>query len=186
MITLSALLLPILLSAVFVFIASSIIHMTPLWHRSDFPRAPQEDQIVAALRPLALPPGDYMVPKAAGMADMRTQEFKDKLAKGPVLVMTVMPNGPFSMNRNLVLWFVFVLVVSVFVAYVAGRALPAGTPYLRVFQVAGTVAFMGYAFALWELAIWFRRSLSITLKATLDGLIYAGITAGTFGWLWPH
>jgi len=186
MISLSALYLPILVSAILAFVASSIIHMTPMWHKSDFPRAPKEDQIVAALRPLAVPPGDYMIPRGASMADMRTPEFQDKLAKGPVLVMTVMPNGPFSMARNLVLWFIFLLVVSVFVAYVCGRALPAGAAYLKVFQVAGTVAFMGYAFALWELTIWFRRSLSLTLKATLDGLIYAGITAGTFGWLWPH
>ncbi|HEX7420299.1 MAG TPA: hypothetical protein VF505_10460 [Thermoanaerobaculia bacterium] len=37
MTALTALWLPILLSALFVFIVSSIIHMAPLWHKNDFP-----------------------------------------------------------------------------------------------------------------------------------------------------
>ena len=40
MTTIAALWLPILLSAVIVFIASSIIHMAPLWHRNELPAPP--------------------------------------------------------------------------------------------------------------------------------------------------
>jgi hypothetical protein len=186
MTSLLALWLPIVLSAVIVFVASSVIHMTPLWHKSDFPKMPREAEVLDALRPLAISPGDYFIPRASGMAEMKTPEFKEKLRQGPVAVMTVMPNGMINMRRSLTQWFLFLIVVSVFVALVTCRTLPIGTPYPRVFKVAGTVAFMAYALALCELSIWYRRSWSLTVKAAFDGLIYAGLTAGTFGWLWPR
>jgi hypothetical protein len=186
MITIASLWLPIVLSAVIVFVASSVIHMGPFWHRGDFPKMPRESEVLNALRPLAIPPGDYFIPRASGMQEMRSPEFKDKLKQGPVAVITVMPNGPFSMQRNLVQWFVFLIVVSIFCAYIAGRTLPAGTPYPRVFQIVGATGFIAYALALFELSIWYRRSWSLTLKGALDGLIYGALTAGTFGWLWPH
>jgi hypothetical protein len=69
---------------------------------------------------------------------------------------------------------------------VAGRALPVGAPYLRVFQLVGATAFIAYAAALWQMSIWYRRAWSTTIKATIDGLVYALLTAGTFGWLWPR
>lgn len=178
--------LPVLVAAVIVFLASSIIHMTPLWHRGDFPKMPREDEVLSALRPLAVPPGDYFIPRASGMREMRTPEFKDKMAKGPVAVLTVMPNGPIAMNRSLAQWFLFLIVVGTFVALITALTLPIGTPYPQVFKVAATAAFMGYGLALCELSIWYRRAWSLTLKSLLDGLIYAGLTAGTFGWLWPR
>jgi hypothetical protein len=186
MVSLAALWLPILVSAVIVFVASSVIHMAPLWHRGDFPRMPREAEVLDALRPLAIPPGDYFIPRAGSMKEMRSSEFKEKLNKGPVAVLTVMPSGPIAVNRSLVQWFVFLIVVGIFVALVSCRTLPIGTPYPRVFKVAGTLAFMGYVLALCELSIWYRRSWTLTLKAAFDGLIYAGLTAGTFGWLWPR
>jgi hypothetical protein len=186
MVGLQTLWLPILLSSVIVFIVSSIIHMVLPWHKSDYPRVPDEDKLMAALRPLAVPPGDYMVPRASSMQEMRTPEFAAKLQSGPVLMLTVMPNGPWSMGRNLVLWFLYSVVVGIFAAYIASRALPAGADYLRVFQLTGATAFVAYAVALWQMSIWYRRAWNITIKATIDGLIYALLTAGTFGWLWPH
>jgi hypothetical protein len=178
--------LPILLSAVFVFIASSTIHMLSPWHKSDYPRMPNEDKVLEALRPFAIPPGDYMVPRPATRQDLKSPEFMEKMNKGPVMVVTILPNGPFSMGRNLALWFVYLLVVGVFSGYIAGRALPPGAAYLHVFRFAGAVAFVGYSLALWQMSIWYRRAWSTTIKATVDGLIYALLTAGTFAWLWPH
>jgi len=186
MTALTALWLPILVSAVFVFIASSIIHMLPLWHKGDYPPVPNQDQAMAALRPLAIPPGDYMMPRAANMAEMKTPEFIEKLTRGPVMVLTVMRNGPVSMTRSLVLWFVYCVVVSFFSAYITSRALLPGADYLQVFRFAGATAFLAYALGLWQMSIWFARSWSIAVKDTLDGLIYALVTAGTFGWLWPR
>jgi len=186
MVSLASLWLPILVSAVLVFMASSVIHMAPLWHKNDFPKMPREAEVLSALRPFAIAPGDYFIPRASGMQEMRTAEFKEKMKQGPVMVLTVLPNGPIEMNRSLVQWFIFLLVVGFFVALVTSHTLPAGTPYLRVHKVAATVAFLAYSLALCELSIWYRRSWSLTLKAVFDGLIYAVLTGGTFGWLWPH
>lgn len=183
---LTALWLPILLSAVFVFVVSSVIHMASPWHKDDYPKMPNEDKVRDALRPLAIPPGDYMVPRPQGMAEMKSPAFAEKLKQGPVVMFTVMQNGPTSMGRNLSLWFVYSLAVSVFAAYITGRALSQGSPYLSVFRFAGCTAFIGYSLALWQMSIWYQRAWSITIKSTIDGLIYALLTAGTFGWLWPH
>jgi hypothetical protein len=181
-----ALWIPILLSSVIVFVVSSVIHMAPLWHKNDYPKLPNEDRIMEALRPLAIPPGDYLIPRPSSREDMRSPEFAEKMKKGPVMIFTVIPNGPMAMGKNLVLWFLYSAVVGLFAAYVAGRALPFGTPYLRVFRFVGTTAFIGYSVALWQMSIWYHRAWSTTIKATVDGLIYALLTAGTFGWLWPR
>jgi len=182
---LSSLWLPILLSSVIVFVMSSVIHMAPLWHKSDYPKAPNEDKLMDAVRPLGIPPGDYMVPRPS-RAEMRSPEFSEKVKRGPVMIVTVMPNAMPSMSRNLALWFLYSAAVGFFAAYVGGRALPPGTHYLRVFQLVGATAFIGYSVALWPMSIWYSRAWSLTIKETVDGLIYALLTAGTFGWLWPR
>ena len=178
--------LPILLSAVLVFVVSSIIHMALPWHKNEYPKVPNEDKVMDALRPLAVPPGDYMVPRASSMQEMRSPAFVERMKKGPVMVLTVMPNAPVAMGKSLVLWFFYSVVVGVFAAYVAGRALPGGAPYLRVFQLVSVTAFIGYSAALWQMSIWYGRAWSTTIKATVDGLVYALLTAGMFGWLWPR
>ena len=186
MTTLAALWLPIVLSAVLVFLASFVLHMVLPWHKTDYGRVPGEDKLMDALRPMAIPPGDYMVPCPGNMEEMRSPAFAEKAKQGPVIVMTVLPNGMMSMTRNLAQWFVYIVVVSVLAAYVAGRALAPGAPYLHAFRFAGTTAFIGYSVALWQMSIWYRRALSTTIKATIDGLVYALLTAGVFGWLWPR
>ena len=183
---LQALWLPILLSSVIVFLASSLIHMASPWHKNDYPRMPNQDKVMDALRPLAIPPGDYMVPRPSSGAEMRSPEFVQKMKDGPVMVVTVLPNGPGTMGKNLVLWFLYSAVLGLFAAYVAAHALPTGAPYLQVFRFIGATAFLGYSAALWQMSIWYRRAWSTTIKATVDGLIYALLTAGTFGWLWPR
>jgi hypothetical protein len=186
MLPLTSLWLPILLSAVFVFIASSVIHMAPLWHRGDLSAVPRQEELRAALRPMALPPGEYMLPFCANRKELDSPEFAEKMRQGPVARMTVLPNEPFSMGRPLVLWFVYLLVVGALVAAVLGHVLPAGTPYLRVFKLAGVTSFMGYALGLAQNSIWLSRPWLHTAKGWFDGVIYAALTAGTFGWLWPH
>ena len=97
---LHALWLPILLSSVFVFLASSIIHMVlSFWHKSDHSKIPNEEKVLEALRPLAIPPGDYMIPNCSGNAEMRSPEFQEKLKKGPVMVATV-PADPKSTSSG--------------------------------------------------------------------------------------
>ena len=186
MVPIMSLWLPIVLAAVIVFIVSSIIQMVLPYHRSDYRAVPSEDAVMEAMRKFNIPPGDYMMPRPASMKDMGAPQFKEKREKGPVAVMTILPPGPANMTGNLVQWFLYSIVIGVFTAYVTGRVLPAGTPYLQVFRVAGTVAFMGYALALWQNSIWYRRAWSTTIKSNIDGLIYGLMTAGTFGWLWPR
>jgi hypothetical protein len=176
---------PILVSAVIVFVASSLIHMVLPYHRNDFGRVPNEDAVMEALRKFDIPHGEYMMPRASGPRDMKSPEFQEKLRKGPVAMINVM-SGDFQMGRNLAQWFVYLVVVGIFTAYVAGRALAPGAPYRAVFRFAGCAAFLSYVVALWQLTIWYRRPWGVTLKSTFDGLVYALLTAGTFGWLWPR
>jgi hypothetical protein len=183
MVSLLDLWLPILLSAVLVFVASSVIHMALGWHRADFKKFASEDAVMDALRPFNLAPADYAAPIPDSMAHMTSLEFKAKMARGPRFALTVLRDT--SMRRNLALWFVYSIVVAKFAAYVATLALPVGAPYMTVFRVTGAVAFAGYVLALWQSWIWYSRSLGATMRSTVDGLIYALLTGGTFGWLWP-
>ena len=126
MVPVTSLLLPILVSAVAVFLASSIVHMLLPYHRSDFRRVPSEDDAMEALRRFNIAPGDYLMPAPGGTADMRSPEFIAKRGKGPVVMMTVFQPGPPGMGKQLALWFVYCLVVSLFTAYVTGVGLAPG------------------------------------------------------------
>jgi hypothetical protein len=183
---LMALWLPILLSSVTVFIVSSIIHMVMPWHKGDYPKMPNEEKVMDALRPFAVPPGEYMIPRPSNREEMRSPGFVEKMKKGPVMMLTVWPNGPAKMGLNLVLWFLYAFVVSGFAAYVTGHASGFGAIYMYVFRITGATAFLGYSAALWQMSIWYRRGWMITIKSTIDGIIYALLTAGIFGWLWPR
>jgi hypothetical protein len=178
--------LPILLSAVLVFIASSVIHMVLPYHRSDYRKLPSEDDVMDALRKFSIPPGDYLVPCAGSPKAMKDPAFQEKWKKGPVAMMTVMGSDSTAMGKSLALWFVYCVVIGVCAAYISGRALPAGAPYRAVFRFAGATAFYGYALALWQNTIWYKREWTTTLKSTLDGLVYGLLTGGVFGWLWPR
>ncbi len=185
MVSILSLWFPILLSAVFVFIVSSLIHMLLPYHRKDFGKVPSEDEAMESLRKLEIPPGDYMLPCGEGPESMRDKEYIEKYTKGPVVLMTVMKSGPPAMGGSLALWFVYSVVVGIIAAYIAGHALAPGAHYLAVFRFTGCVAFTGYSVALLQNSIWFKRKWSSTCKSMFDGLIYALVTAGTFGWLWP-
>lgn len=186
MVSIISLWLPILVSAVFVFIASSLIHMLLPYHRSDFKKVPNEDATMEELRKLNIPPGEYGIPYAENPKEMKSPEFQEKFKKGPLAFLTVLDNKAFNMGKNLALWFLYCVVVSIFAAYITSRALTPGADYLAVFRFAGATAFIGYTLALWQNSIWYKRSVKTNLKNTFDGLIYALLTAGTFGWLWPQ
>jgi hypothetical protein len=186
MVAIPSLWLPIVLAALLVFAASSVIHMGLGYHRTDFRKVPAEDELLAALRQFTLPPGDYMIPRAESPRAMRDPAFLDKLRRGPVMIATVLPSGPPSMARSLTLWFLYCVLVGVLSAYVAGRALGPGAPYLAVFRFAGTTAFVAYGLAMWHESIWYGRRWTTTLKFTIDGLVYGLLTGAAFGWLWPR
>ena len=177
---------PILLSAVIVFVASSIVHMVLPFHRKDLRKVPKEDGVMDALRSFNIPPGDYAMPHAGSPAGMKKPEFLEKMKKGPLVIMTISAGASYSMGTSLLLWFLYSIVVSLFSAYVASRAVAAGAHYLVVFRFVGCTAFMGYSLALLQNSIWYRRNWGTTVKSMFDGLVYGLLTAGTFGWLWPR
>jgi hypothetical protein len=185
MVPLASLWAPILISAVIVFVASSVIHMVLPYHRSDYGKVPSEDAVMDALRKFGIAPGDYMIPCAGSSNAMKSPEFKEKVKRGPVATLTVIPGG-YGMGKRLAQWFVYLVVVGIFAGYVAGRALGPQAPYLSVFRFVGAVAFAGYGLGLWQNSIWYSRSWTTTFKSNVDALIYALLTAGTFGWLWPR
>ncbi|MCB9501134.1 MAG: hypothetical protein H6696_04290 [Deferribacteres bacterium] len=186
MVSVLSLWLPILLSAVFVFVVSSIIHMVLKYHNNDFIALPDEDGVMGALQKFTIPPGDYVMPHAGSMEAMKSESYIAKVNKGPVAFMTVAENGQPNMVTSLASWFLFSIIVGIFSAYIASRALDPGAHYLSVFRFVGASAFMGYSLSLLQNSIWYKRNWGATCKSMFDGLIYALVTAGTFGWLWPQ
>jgi hypothetical protein len=181
---LGALWLPIVLSAVIVFVASSIIHMVLPYHRSDYQQLPNEDAVAAAMRTAGVKPGIYMLPYCTH-AKMKSPEIAEKFKQGPVGIMIIRPNATINLGPYLAKWFGFCLVVGVFAAYLAGRTLAPGTHYLQVFRVVGATSFMAYGVGYLANGIWKGEPWSVVIKEVIDGLVYAMLTAGTFGWLWP-
>ena len=184
MVPLTSLWLPILLSAVAVFLASSVIHMMLGYHRSDYGKVPSEDEVMEALRKFSIPPGDYHMPRPSSPADLKSPEFREKVKRGPAVMMTIMKDD-FAMGGKFVQWFIYILVVGIVSAFIAGHARGPGASARSVFGIAGIVAFASYGLALWQLSIWYERSWLTTLKSNIDAAIYALVTAGIFVWLWP-
>jgi len=185
MVGMMSLWLSIVLSAVLVFVASSIIHMVLRWHASDWSKLPDEDAVLEAMHKAGVQPGDYVFPHATSMKELATPEMTEKYTRGPVGFMTVRPGGPPTMGKQLALWFVYSLAVGVVVAYLTGRTVGPGSEYLQVFRVAGTTAFLCFAGAEPIMSIWYGRAWAITIKNIGDGLIYALLTAGAFAGFWP-
>lgn len=183
---LASLWLPILLSGVFVFIASSVLHMVIPIHKGDYKKTPGEPGVMAELRKNSATPGVYMFPWAASMKDCKSPEHLEKYKQGPVGILTILPVGPTpSMGKNLAQWFVFCLVISCFVDYVC-TLLGAGAPFSVVFRWAATVAILGYSASGLTESIWKGQPWSITIKFVFDGIVYALVTGATFGWQWPQ
>jgi hypothetical protein len=182
---LASLWLPIVVSAVAVFIASSIVWMVLPHHRSDYKELPDEDGMRDTLRRMAVPRGMYTVPHCNHGPEMKDPAFQAKVKEGPWAWMIVWDRWP-NMGKALGTWIAYLLVVSLFVAYIGANALPAGSEFARVFQVTGAAAFMAYALSAVPEAIWKGFPWPFVIKEMIDGLVYALLTAGVFAWLWPN
>ena len=184
MITLGALWLPIIASAVLVFVASSLVHMVFKYHNKDYTKIPNEDAVRAAIR--GAKPAQYIIPYCSDMKDMEKPEMKQKYVEGPVVVMNLMRPGLPKMSNYLIQWFVFIVFVSFFIAYIAAHTIPSGARYLAVFRVVGAIGFLAYGAGQIPESIWMGKPWKVTWKGVFDGLVYGLVTAGTFGWLWPR
>lgn len=179
-----SLLLPVVVSAVAVFVLTMVIHMTP-WHKSDYLRLPDEDGVMKALRPFNIPPHDYVVPHPGSVEYMKSPEYDAKRDAGPVMTMTVLPSGPWKIGKMMGTWFLFVVVVSASMACVVGTFMPPGGNTHAVFHHVAVITFLTYAMGAVPLSIWYGRKWSTTLKTAVDSLLYALATGWIFALMWP-
>lgn len=179
--TIMTLWLPIIVSAVVVFVAGAAIWMAMPWHKAEWHKTPDEEAVRAALK--GCPPGMYTVPNIKDQADFKRPEVQRKFIDGPQAFITVVPTGLPKMGGKLVMMFGYNLVVAVVCAYMVSRTLAPGADYLTVFRISGTVAFVAYGMAYIQESVWFGREWTSTLKTFLDALIYALLTGAVFGWL---
>jgi len=182
---LSTLWLPILVSAVFVFVVSSIIHMAVQYHKADYKRLSDEAGVLDGLRSAGLEPGNYMFPGCDSMKEMGSPEMIEKYNRGPVGFLTLFPNGPMAMGKSLIQWFIYSLLISVFVAYLTNLTQAPGSEFMAVFRVSGTIAVLAYATAHIPNSIWMGSSWGSTVRFVIDGILYGLATAAAFAWLWP-
>jgi hypothetical protein len=186
MVTLGMLWLPILVATVLVFVASNIVWMALPHHKSDTRKLPDEAAALESLGKQGLAPGVYRFPASDTMAQMSEPAFVAKLEKGPVGLLTVLPSGPFNMGKQLTSWTIYIVVMSVIVAYVASRTLAAGASFSTVFRLVGTVAILAYSGAQAPAAIWWGKPWANAWKEIADGVAYGLATAAAFAWLWPR
>ncbi len=177
---LSALWMPIVVSAVVVFFASFITHTILPHHKSEFKKLPNEDAVLSTAA--GAPPELYMFPFPASMADMKSPEFIAKTEKGPNGMLIIWPK-PVNKAENLAMTFLFYVVVGVFIAYLGWHSIDAGSTYLHRFRICGTIAFAAHGLGWMSYFIWFRYGRF--WPNFFDSVIFALLTAGVFAWLWP-
>lgn len=186
MLSLASLWLPIVLAAVGVFIASSLVHMVFKWHDAEYRPLANEDEVRAVLRKGVAGPGHYVLPHCVDMQRMRTPEMQRKFVEGPVAHIFVAPDGLPNMGAHLGRWFLLTLAISALAAYAASVGLPAGASGLAVFRTVFVIAALAYGAGSVTDGIWHSRPWSGVAKDLLDATIYAAVTAAPFAWLWPQ
>lgn len=177
---------PILLSSGAVFVSSAVIWMALPYHKHDLTGVKNEDALRKALKDQELAPDQYAIPFAAEQRARTTPEFQQKMKDGPLAIITIRAPGLPNMGKMLGVWFVHLLVLSSFIAYVAGRTFGHGAEFVWIFRIVSTVALIGYAGALPIHSIFWGRPWRVTVKDMFDGLLYALITGAIFGWFWPR
>jgi hypothetical protein len=186
MISLVDLWIPIVLSAVLVFVVSALIHMVFKWHNSDYRKLANEDEVRAAIRASNPAPGQYMIPHCIGGKEMQKPEMLQKFKEGPTGMLMLMTPGAPSMGKPLALWFLLNLIIAFAVGYLASRTVPFGVSFLAVCRVVGIVTFLAYAGGSVSGAIWMGKPWTSAAKEVLDAFIYGLVSAVAFGWLWPR
>jgi hypothetical protein len=181
--TLLSLWLPILLSAVVVFVISSLVHMVFKWHASDYNALANEDAVRAALNAGNPAPGRYVVPHCKDMKDMASEAMLKKYREGPVGHFTLGPTGTPNMGKHLGLWFLWSLVIAVVAAFLASRIY--GLEARAAAKLVGAVTFIAHGFGTVTESIWMMRPWSGSMKYLLDAALYAVGSGLVFYWLWP-
>jgi len=176
--------LPIVLSAALVFVLSAVIHMAPLWRRTEWGRLADSTPLQAALR--GVPPGLYGFPAPPDRRDRMTKEWLARWEAGPSGWLALEAPGPMAMGRKLALSFLAYLGIALLVGYVASLSLGPATPTLTVVRVVSTTGFLAYAAGTVFNSIWYARPWRTWAFDALDALIYGFAMAGVFASLWPR
>lgn len=185
MVTLADLWLPILLSGVFVFVVSSILHMCLPIHKGDMKQLPNEEQVLTAMREHGVKPGEYMFPSVGCMKAMSDPAMVAKYEQGPVGFMAVFPNGPPAIGKSLVQWLLYSILIGFCVGYIGTQVLESGASFMKVFRFTGTVAIVVYGFSNIPNSIWKGAGWVSTAKYVFDGVLYGLATALAFALMWP-
>ncbi len=189
---LSQLWLPILVSGVVVWIASAVAWMAIGHHTKDRDPIPdgREQELMDAVTRLNIRPGSYGFPDFFQCKDKnipaaeRKQAMKELYNRHPQGLLRVW--APINMGRNMALTFLFYLVTSAVIGYLAWAALPQGATFAKVFQVVGTAAILAYCFAGFPGDLWFQEKRRAMAMNLIDGVIFGLITGAIFAWLWPR
>lgn len=176
---LSTLWMPILLSAVFVWIASFLTHMVLPHHKGEWKGLPDEAKAADAMAGVGA--GRYMIPYG-DMKDFKTPEFEEKMKRGPNGIVVIWP-GPVNMGQNLVLTLLFYVLVGVIIAFLGSKALTGAEAYMDRFTFVAVAAFAAHGLGWMSYFIWYR--IGSFVPNLFDAILYALVTAGTFAWLWP-
>ena len=176
---------PIVLSSGGVFVTSAVIWMVAGYHKNDAVGVKDEEALRSALRAQNLEPNQYVIPYCPDAKERVKPEFQQKMKDGPLALILVRAPGLPDMKRMLGAWFLHLLILNSFIAYVAGRAGSHGIPFTPVFREVATIAWIGFAGALPMSSIFWNRAWRVTWKDVFDGFLYACITGAMFGWLWP-
>ena len=177
--------LPILLSAVTVFVISSLIHMVIKWHASDYGTLPNEDAVRDTIRAGNPAPGRYVMPYCADMKDMASEAMMKKYREGPVAHMTILPSGVPNMGKYLGQWFLWSLIVAAVAAYLAARLVNMDHAHASTAaKLVGAVTFIAHGFGTVTESIWMGRPCSSSAKHLLDAALYAVGSGLVFLWLW--
>ncbi|MDO8544883.1 MAG: hypothetical protein Q7S40_30935 [Opitutaceae bacterium] len=178
--------LPILLSAVVVFVISSLIHMVIKWHAPDYRGFANEDAVRDAIRAGNPAPGRYVVPYCADMKEMGGEAMLKKYREGPVGHIVLAPAGAPNMGKHLGLWFLWSLAIAAVAAFLATRLLGLDHSHARAAaKLVGAVTFIAHGFGTMQESIWMARPCSSSAKYLLDAALYAVGSGCVFLWLWP-
>jgi hypothetical protein len=176
--------LPIVVSAVAVFVLSAASHMLTPWRRTEWGRTAAQDALQRAIEGVA--PGQYGFPAAPSQKEQMGPEWMARWAKGPSGWLTVAPPGPFSMGRNMGLSLLAFLVITLLVAYLACLSLGPGTATLTIVRFFSTAGVLAYAAGPVFASIWYHRPWRTWLMDLFDAFLFGFATAAVFALLWPR
>ncbi len=176
--------IPILLSAVVLFVLSAASHMALPWRRNEWGRITEFEALQASLK--GLRPGLYAFPAAPTPKEQMTKEWRERWAKGPSGWLTIAPGEPIRMGRNMAQSVVAYALVAALAAYVAWHALGTAAPGRAVFRLVGTLGFMSLGVGTVFESIWYHRPWRAYASDVIDALLAGLALAAVFAWLWPR